>query len=132
MKVSAKQYASTLYELTNGKNNSEIDDIIIKFVAYMKKTGDMKKSQDVVNQFGNIYNQKNNIIEASVMSARKLTNNEQIKIQSFIKDKYKADNVIMNNTVRKDIKGGIIIKVGDEVLDGSVAGRLNKLKMSLK
>ncbi len=130
MKVSAKQYASTLYELTNGKNNSEIDDIIIKFVAYMKKTGDMKKSQDVVNQFGNIYNQKNNIIEASVMSARKLTNNEQIKIQSFIKDKYKADNVIMNNTVRKDIKGGIIIKVGDEVLDGSVAGRLNKLKMS--
>ncbi len=132
MKVSAKQYASTLYELTSKKSDSEIDDVIVKFVAYMKKTGDMKKSQDVVNQFEKIYNEKNNIIEASVTSSRILTDNEKMKIQAFIKEKYKANNVIMNNTVKKDIKGGIIVKVGDEILDGSVAGRLNKLKMSLK
>ena len=132
MKVSAKQYASTLYDLTSEGSNSEIDDVIVKFVAYMKKTGDMKKSQDVVNQFGEIYNKKNNIIEAAVVSARELTDDEQKKIQSFIKEKYKADNVVMNNTINQDIKGGIIIKVGDEVLDGSVAGRLNKLKLSLK
>jgi len=131
MKVSAKQYASTLYDLTNEKSDSEIDDVIVKLVAYMKKTGDMKKSQDAISQFGDIYNEKHNVSEASVISARILTDEEQLKIQSFIKEKYKSDSVVMNNMVDESIKGGIIIRVGDEILDGSISGRINKLKLSL-
>ncbi|XLQ19848.1 MAG: ATP synthase F1 subunit delta [Candidatus Moraniibacteriota bacterium] len=132
MKVSAKQYANTLYELTDNKSDSEINDVIVQFVEYMKKTGDLKKSQDVVNKFGDIYNDENNIIEATVVSARELTAQEQSKIQSFIKEKYSSDSVVINSVVDKEIKGGIIIKIKDEVLDGSVLGRLRKLKISLK
>lgn len=131
MKVSAKQYASTLYDLTNEKSDSEIDDVIVKLVAYMKKTGDMKKSQDVINQFGEIYNKKNNIVEANIISARELNTDEQKKARLFIKEKYKSDSVVMNNVIDENIKGGIIIRVGDEILDGSISGRINKLKLSL-
>ncbi len=132
MKVSAKQYANTLYELTENKNDSEVNNIIVKFVSYVKRSGDFKKTNDIVSQFSNVYNDKNGIIEAIVTSTRQLTSEEWNEIQSFIKNKYSAKSVIINKIVDKKIKGGIIIKVNDEVLDGSVRGRLKLLKRSLK
>lgn len=131
MKISTKQYANALYELTEGKDESQIDDLITKFVAQMKKMGDIKKAKEVVNQFEAIYNKKNGIVKAVVTTTRKLTDTENDEVIEFIKKKYNVANVEMDTVIDKNIKGGIIIKVGDEVLDGSVNGRLNKLKLSL-
>ena len=131
MKISTKQYANALYELTEGKDESQIDDLITRFVAQMKKMGDIKKAKEVVNQFEAIYNKKNGIVKAVVTTTRKLTDTENDEVIEFIKKKYNVANVEMDTVIDKNIKGGIIIKVGDEVLDGSVNGRLNKLKLSL-
>ena len=131
MKISTKQYANALYELTEGKDESQIDDLITKFVAQMKKMGDIKKAKEVVNQFEAIYNKKNGIVKAVVTTTRKLTDTENDEVMEFIKKKYNVANVEIDTVIDKSIKGGIIIKVGDEVLDGSVNGRLNKLKLSL-
>jgi len=39
--------------------------------------------------------------------------------------------VILKNIIDESIKGGVILRVGDEILDGSIAGRLNDLKKIL-
>jgi F-type H+-transporting ATPase subunit delta len=132
MKVSAKQYAQTLFELTVDKSDADVDDVVVRFVAFMKKMGDRKKSRDVINQFNNIHNAKNNVVEAVVTSARTLDGNVQENVQSFVRKEYGATSVILNNVIDKDIKGGIVVRVGDEVLDGSVSGRLKQLKNGLK
>ncbi|MEN8252350.1 MAG: ATP synthase F1 subunit delta [Patescibacteria group bacterium] len=132
MKVSAKQYANALYELTDGQSDSDVSGVVEKFVLYMKKTGDMKKSHSVMTQFENVYNEKNDVVEATVTSARELTSRQQEQVQSFIVQKYDAKSVVVNTIVDKDVKGGIIIRVGDEILDGSVNGRLKLLKNNLK
>ena len=132
MKISSKQYAQTLFSLVDNKNNEEINNIIVKFIAFIKKMGDIKKMQDIVTQFSNIYNEKKGIIEATVVSVRKLDKDELEKTKSFINSKYNAKSVTINNIIDKSIKGGIMIRVEDEIIDGSVSGRLNKLKLSLK
>ena len=132
MKVSVKQYAQTLFELTIDKSNAEVDGIIVRFVVFMKKMGDLKKSRDVITQFNNIYNAKNNIVEAVVTSVRMLDSNIQEDVQSFVRKEYGATSVILNNIIDTEIKGGIIVRVGDEVLDGSISGRLKQLKKGLK
>jgi F-type H+-transporting ATPase subunit delta len=132
MKVSAKQYANTLFELTKDKSELEIDKIIVQFVAQMKKMGDLKKSRDIIGQFDTVYNEKHNIIEAVVTSARQLSMNEQEKVKAFITKYYNATEVSMKYIIDNKIKGGIIIKVGDEILDGSVLGRIKVLNNNLK
>jgi F-type H+-transporting ATPase subunit delta len=132
MKVSAKQYANTLFELTKDKSELEIDKIIVQFVAQMKKMGDLKKSRDIIGQFDTVYNEKHNIIEAVVTSARQLSMNEQKKVKAFITKYYNATEVSMKYIIDNKIKGGIIIKVGDEILDGSVLGRIKVLNNNLK
>ncbi len=131
MKISTKQYANALYELTQEKSESQVNDLIMKFVAQMKKMGDIKKAKEVVNQFETIYNEKNNIVKAVVTTTRELTDIENNEVTEFVKKKYNVTHVEMDTVIDKNIKGGIIIKVRDKVLDGSVNGRLNKLKLNL-
>jgi len=131
MKVSAKQYAIALYELLADKNESEISGIVKKFVDYIKKAGDTKNIQDIMKQFVKIYNKNNNIVTAQVTTAHELSREQQDKVNEFIASHYGAKKVELENIIDKKIKGGIIVKVDDEVLDGSVLSRLRKITLAL-
>ena len=131
MKASAAQYAKTLYELASGKNKSEIDSIAASFAKLLAKNSRLKMAPAIIEKFGNIWNRENGILEADVESAYPLNDEISGKITKEIKEKYGAKEVILNNKINKDIKGGIIIKIGDEVIDRSVKKQLKMLKQAL-
>ena len=63
---------------------------------------------------------------AEVTSALPLTSDEQESVKKSVSVKevsFKVDPSIL---------GGLVIKVGDKVLDGSVAGKLEGLRQTLK
>ena len=131
MKASAAQYAKTLYELASGKNKSEIDSIAAGFARLLAKNNRLKMAPAIIEKFGNIWNRENGILEADVESAYPLNDETSGKITKEIKEKYGAKEVILNNKINKDIKGGIIIKIRDEVIDSSVKKQLKMLKQAL-
>lgn len=63
---------------------------------------------------------------AEVTSALPLTSDEQ----ESVKKNFDAKNVDFK--VDPSILGGLVVKIGDKVLDGSVAGKLEGLRQSLK
>ncbi|MCD6149492.1 ATP synthase F1 subunit delta [bacterium] len=132
MKISAKQYAQALYDLTGGKSEADVGGVIIKFAEELKRGGQLKLTNKIIEKFNEIWNEQNGIIEAEVVSARGLESYQVCKAENYIKEKYKAKKVVLKNRVDGNIKGGIIIKVGDEIMDGSVAGKLRKLKENLR
>jgi F-type H+-transporting ATPase subunit b len=67
---------------------------------------------------------------AEVTSALPLTTNEQAAIKNDVLAKVGAQAVSFR--VDPSILGGLVIKVGDKVMDGSVAGKLEGLSQSLK
>jgi F-type H+-transporting ATPase subunit b len=67
---------------------------------------------------------------ASVTSALPLNASEQDTVKKDVLAKAGAKDV--NFHVDPSILGGLVIKVGDKVLDGSVAGKLEGLRQSLK
>ena len=131
MKASAAQYANTLYELASGKNKSEIDSIAASFAKLLAKNNRLKMAPAIIEKFGNIWNRENGILEADIESAYLLNDEISGKITKEIKEKYGAKEVILNNKINEDIKGGIIIKIGDEVIDGSIKKQLKMLKQTL-
>lgn len=66
---------------------------------------------------------------AEVTSALPLTADEQITVKSEVLSKSGADAVTFR--VDPSILGGLVVRVGDKVLDGSVAGKLEGLRASL-
>ncbi|HEX8974185.1 MAG TPA: ATP synthase F1 subunit delta [Patescibacteria group bacterium] len=131
MKVTAQQYAQALLELTDGKSEQEISAVVEKFALQLKKDGQLKNIERIMQKFSALFNKQNGIVEAEVVSREKLGAEMIKELEKFIREKYSADVVAIENVVDADIKGGIIIKVGDEILDGSVATQLKKLKKTL-
>jgi len=72
-----------------------------------------------------------NISHGSIISAIELDSVLLAKIQTTL-EKLTGNKVILETQVDPSIIGGIIAKVGDLVLDGSIKTQLNGLKESIK
>lgn len=131
MKVSNSQYANALYEAAKGKSQSEIDKIVASFVKILAKNNQVKNSESIIKKFKEVWNKKEGIVEAEVVSREKMNLGMKNEIERYIEKKYKAEKVEIIEKIDKDIKGGIIVKVGDEVMDGSIGKQLQNLKKSL-
>jgi F-type H+-transporting ATPase subunit b len=68
---------------------------------------------------------------AEVISALPLTDKEQKTVRKDIIDKM-GDSASISFRVDPSILGGLIIRVGDKVLDGSVSGKLDDLRQNLR
>jgi F-type H+-transporting ATPase subunit delta len=131
MKITARQYAQTLYDLTDGKSKAEIEKSVADFAGHIYKNRKLKLAGKIIEQFSKIYNSRKGIVEAEVVTAEKISAGAEKKVNDYIEKKYNAKEVVLKNIVDPKIKGGIVLKVGDEVVDGSVRGRLISLKQLL-
>jgi F-type H+-transporting ATPase subunit delta len=132
MKITPNQYAKTLYELTQEKSQSEIGNVVSEFANLLTKKNQTKLLPKIIEKFTTIWNKENGIVEAEVISREKLSSLLVDNLIRFVKDKYKAKEVLINNIVNESLKGGIIIRVGDEVMDGSVDRQLRTLRLRLE
>jgi F-type H+-transporting ATPase subunit delta len=131
MKATATQYAKSLYGATKDKSHKKIDDVVANFLKIVDKNGQLKLKNGIIVKFGQIYNAENGIVEAEVVSREKLKEGILNDVRTYVRRKFEAEEVVLKNVVCEKIKGGIIIRVGDEVMDGSVERQLTELKKTL-
>ena len=132
MKISNIQYATALYESAKGKSQSEINGILANFVKVLAKNNQVKNIDSIISKFKEIWNKKEGIVEAEIVSREKLNSKLVNQLVSYIGKKYKSEKVEIIEKIDSNIKGGIIVKVGDEVMDGSISGQLKRLNSSLE
>lgn len=132
MKISNKQLAQALYDLTDNKNEEEVKQSIESFVKKLQKTHKLKEAEDIIKKFEIIWDKKKGIIQAEIISARPLKDTDLEKIKHFIKKKYQAKKVILKNEINPSIKGGFILKTREEILDASVKARFKKLDKTIR
>ncbi|KKR21347.1 MAG: ATP synthase subunit delta [Candidatus Moranbacteria bacterium GW2011_GWA2_39_41] len=131
MRLSVNQYAKALYEAAKDKSQSEIDLVVTNFLKLLQKNGQIKLAKKVSEKFSAIWNKEQGVVEAEVVTRYKLQDTMTKEIEKFIKYKYSANEVVIKNVVDEKIQGGVIIRIGDELLDTSVARKLAELKSSL-
>ncbi len=131
MKISAKQYAQVLLEVVTEKKGEKLEEVIVKFVKTLKENNHLAQKEKIIYYFNKLYNKKNNIIEARVITKNPLSEKllkETEKYLSVIDD---TKTLELETEESKDIIGGVVVKYGDKILDNSLKIRLNQLKTSL-
>ncbi|MBF2018052.1 MAG: F0F1 ATP synthase subunit delta [Rivularia sp. T60_A2020_040] len=88
--------------------------------------------EDIAQEYLALLRQLNQIVLASVISAVPLTDEQKQTIKEKVKSiEPNAREVELDSKIDSDIIGGVIIKVGSQVIDSSLRGQLRRLTLSL-
>ena len=84
----------------------------------------------IATEFTRLVNRRNNVVEAVITSATPLTAAESDAISARVKA-MTGSGVTLRSEIDPDLIGGLTVRIGDQLLDASVRGRLERLRDKL-
>lgn len=132
MKTSVKQYAQALLELTREKTELELSEIIKNFAWVLIDHNKTVQANRIIDRFQEIWNKENSLVEAEIISVHELTDQTLSFLNKYIKESSQAKEIVVKNTIDANVLGGVVIKYGDRIVDGSLKIKLLSLKQSIQ
>lgn len=127
MRISPKQYAILLYELTKDAKETELKEITKSFLSLLLKNRNLALWPRIQLLYQNYYNEQEGLIDIEIITARGISKD----VFSSIKESIKAKNVDVKMTIDKKVLGGASIKTGDYMVDDTLKTRIVNLKQQL-
>ena len=110
--------------------NNKINNNLKNFLKILVEKGRISSLKSIELTFKQLLNEKNNVIEGTVISAIPLTDEKVKELEKTLSKKYNK-NVTLENEVDESILGGVLVRLGNTQIDGSVKTRLNNIKDQL-
>ncbi len=129
MKLTAKHYAETLHELCSGKEKNEIDSVVKEFIEFLAHRGKSAIIKGIQLELGRIVDREQGIVRAKVVLAEKDAKVEKALATELIE--LFGENIVTHTDYDPSIIGGVIITVGDTVVDASILNQCEKLQSIL-
>jgi len=123
--VSASDKASLLAPIT-----SDVIPQVTAFVRTVVADGDVNKLDAIAKEFETLIVRRSQYALAHVASAVPLTNEERKRLEQNLARRF-GGNIEAEYEVDAGLIGGVVVRVGDEVIDGSLAGKLDALRQRL-
>ena len=114
-------------ELLDKAFGKTVPEYVLSFLKLLCEKGRMGLYFDCVEEFSRLLKVKESLATAKVTSAVPLTEEEKAALKLKL-EKISKNTVELVCTVDPSILGGIVVEMGDTVIDGSVAGRLALVK----
>jgi len=108
-----------------------LSDVLKTFLLLLFEKGRFGELRGVLEFYQTLVDELNGIVRADVTSADKLSDEAVEKIRASL-SKMTGKSVMLNVGQDPDLIGGVVTKVGDFVLDGSIKTQLENMKESLK
>ena len=104
--------------------------VLLNFVNLLIDKKREEYLEEIVIQYVDMANEARNMMDATVTSAIELSVKDLKTLQSRLSE-ITGKNIRIRTNVEPSLIGGMIIKVGDRVIDGSITKRLELLKKNL-
>ncbi|KXI22718.1 F0F1 ATP synthase subunit delta [Photobacterium sanguinicancri] len=123
--------ADKLTEIFVSVCGEQLDEFGQNLLKVMAENGRLKALPDVSDEFVFLKSEHEKTIEATVISAITLDDNQLIAISEKLEQRL-ARKVKLNCSVDETLIAGVVIRAGDLVIDNSVRGKLNRLSDTLQ
>ena len=121
-----QQFGKVLYELTHDVEGKEREERIAAFVALVRSQQMTSKMDYILAAFESYAKKQQGITELTITSASELSDT----VVSSIEKQF-GDKVETTKKVDEAIMGGVVVKAGNTILDGSVKTQLEQMKRAL-
>ncbi|MHB1084706.1 MAG: F0F1 ATP synthase subunit delta [Thiobacillus sp.] len=101
------------------------------FVKVLAENGRLTMLPEISVQFETLKANAESTVEATITSAQELTQAQIDELVAGLKARFKRA-VTVQVAVDAELIGGAVIAIGDQVIDGSVKGRLQRMSFALQ
>lgn len=127
-KLSSKNLAQTIYQMTLGKTDQDLDNILSDIVKFLHRKRMISKSSEILKKLDKIINQKEGILEIKIICKKSPPQNVLDKLSEILRKKYQTQKILLQVEEREDVLGGMKIEIEDEIIDLTFKNRLNQLQ----
>lgn len=107
--------------------SGKISEDVLSFLLVLIDKDRILYLDKKITEMEKIKLEKSNIMIAEVKSALPLTGEEKESIKNLLRKKYSKD-IIIKDSIDKSVIGGVYIKIGDDIIDGTLKNKLNMMK----
>lgn len=118
-------------ELINTIFGNNMNSYLYNFLMILFDKNRFIELEFIFLAFKDYYFVEKNTLEASIVSVIELSEEQLKTIQKKLEQRTNK-KIIITNEIDESILGGLIIYVGDQVIDGSIRSQLNNMKIELK
>lgn len=126
--IARSELAAAITEILE-KNKA--DEVTKKFAEVVVTNGRAVLFQNIISAYKDLYLELEGEVTAVVTSAIPLTQSHVQAISSTLK-KVSDMKINIEEKIDQKILGGVVIRLGSKMIDNSVAGKLEKLKLLQK
>ena len=125
-KFESKQSVSLIQDIC-GKH---LEDEGKNLVRLLVRNGRLSTLPAIASLYEGLKNESQGNLDVQVVSAYEVTEAQESSLATALKKRLGRE-IRMTSEIDRDLIGGVIIRAGDLVIDGSVQGRLQKLATEL-
>jgi F-type H+-transporting ATPase subunit delta len=105
----------------------KVSPLTLNFIKVVAQHERLESLRAIERAARKLFNQLRKRVEVTVQSAAPISNQLQYTIAAKLKQLLHRD-VVLTAEVDPDLLGGLVVRVGDTVYDGSLAGRLKQMQ----
>lgn len=110
---------------------SRLDPLTVNFLCLIVDKRRENLFLDIIEEYRNYADQARNIIDAEVRAAVQMTDKDMRELEQKL-SKATGKKVRMKSTIDTSLLGGMVVRIGDTVIDGSIVKKLSLLKTRLQ
>ena len=124
--ISAEERGQFLHRVFDGQAST----LMMHFLGLVNEKGRLNLLTSIAAAYKDLLDQQQGVIEVDVTVAHQVTNDELDSIRKKVSDALKREAVVYQY-VDPSIIGGLILRVKDQLIDGSVRAQLSAIRQTL-
>lgn len=124
--IPVEQRAASLQRIFKGN----VSDLLYRFLQVVNKKNRMPELSGIIRAFGKLYAQAQGVIEVDAFVAKEMSKSKLNDIAKRIGTAI-GKKVVPHQRVEESLIGGLKLRVGDQLIDGSVITQLKLMRQRM-
>lgn len=103
----------------------DLNPNVYNFLKLLIDKGRIKNISDIISQYIALADEIRKCLNIEVITPEEVTKEQLSKIGDKFKKQYGSMDVKIKHRIDPKIIGGVIVKIGDKMIDGSIKGKLD-------
>ncbi|GAA0436605.1 MAG: F0F1 ATP synthase subunit delta [Bacillota bacterium] len=124
--------------ITNEKKKQFLDEVfnglqidVINTMKLLVERHRIELTSSIIDHFIQLVNDAKGIADATVYSVRKLADEERRELEDSFAKRFNKKKIMLTNVVDPTLIGGMKIRLGNTIYDGSVSGKLKRIERNI-